>query len=213
MREWPENPTGGLNGANAWLGNAELDASLFDTSWRNRWQTDRLVVLVRDPVTIFIYWDVSDSRRKLICEHFQSSWASLPFELVVFNAPGTDASQVRSPVRRQTVTPQQTRAYIHELAPRGSFIVDLTTNTIYGKPFTILRSDPVFTPPLPNPQCGAPRALFAKVGEQRARLWVHGQQMTASLATQTVSREDPGTPYAEQFDGYTVRTAQGGAKV
>ncbi len=209
---WPEDPASGLNGTNARLGNTELDASLFDTSWRNRWQIDRLVVLVRDPVTIFIYWDVSDSRRKLICEHFQSSWASLPFELQVFDAPSLDANHDSAPVRRQTATPQQTRAYIHELAPGGTFIVDLTTKTIYGKPFTILRSEPVFTPPLPNPQCGAPRALFAKVGEQRDGLWVHGHRMTASVATPTVSREDPGTPYAEQFDGYTVRTAGGGAK-
>ena len=213
MGEWPDDQPGGLIGADAWLGNAQLAASLYDTAWRNEWQMDRLVGLVRDPMTIFLYWEVSDSRKRLIGEHFQSSWTSLPFELLVYDtavkAPHLDGA----PLRRQAVIPWQSRAYVRELAPGRSFVVDLAVKTIHGKSFTILRSEPVATPPLPKPQCGTPRALFARVGERRAELRGRCLQPTVSFTAPSVLGEDPEPPYPEQFDGYTVRPTRGGAGV
>ncbi|MHB1683120.1 MAG: DUF4912 domain-containing protein [Bacilli bacterium] len=213
MREWSEDQPGDSNETNARPGSGQPDASLYDTSWRNEWQLDRLAALVRDPTTIFLYWEVSDSRKGLICEHFQSSWSSLPFELAVHGAVGGKPIPDSAPLVQKAVAPQQSRAYVSELQPGGVYIVDLTTRTIHGQPFTILRSDPVVTPPLPDLQCGGPRALFAKVGEQRAGLRLRGLRMTDSLTIQTVLGKDPAAPYAEQFDGYTVRTPGGGAGV
>ncbi len=213
MGEWPDDQPEGLIDATAWLGNARLDASLYDAAWRNEWQIDRLVALVRDPMTIFLYWEVSDSRKRLIGEHFQSSWSDLPFELLVYDTAVMASHLDGEPLRRQAVVPQQSRAYVRELAPGGSFVVDLATKTIHGKSFTILRSEPAATPPLPKSQCGAPRALFARVGERRAELRERGLGPTVSLAAPSALGEDFEAPYPEQFDGYTVRPTRGGAGV
>ncbi|HWJ02045.1 MAG TPA: DUF4912 domain-containing protein, partial [Verrucomicrobiae bacterium] len=62
-----------------------VDRSLQDEYWTRTRQTNRLVLLVKDPATIFAYWEVNDLRKRLIREHFQADWLELPFFLQLYD--------------------------------------------------------------------------------------------------------------------------------
>lgn len=138
-----------------------------DQFWTRCWDVDRLAALVRDPATLFVYWEVSVERRRLISRHFDAAWHDLRFYLhthdvtdVIWN--GENAHETRA----FEVTPDADAWYVRNLQPGRDYIVDFGVFTPGGQPFVILRSEAVSTPS--TGQGTVPRARFGKPGERVA---------------------------------------------
>jgi hypothetical protein len=189
---------------------ASFDESLFDESWQRRWQTNRLVLLVKEPTTVFAYWEVDEIRRKLISEHFQSDWSRLPFFLQLYDVTDIlfDGSNAHS-IRRIPVFPDSDNWYIHEVEPRRTYLLDFGTTTFHGNFFTILRSNVVETPREPTFRYPASSVQF---GPLRRYQPVHGQvpdgegivvpDNRRGLSVEPKVPDAPKIPYADNFDGY-----------
>lgn len=136
-----------------------------DQFWTRSWGVDRLAALVRDPSTIFVYWEVSEERKRLVSRHFGVAWHELRFYLRVHDVTdmvwnGENAHETRT----YDVAPDADAWYVRELQPGRDYIVDFGLWTSAGQPFVILRSQPAATPSV-GP--GAiPRARFGRPGER-----------------------------------------------
>ncbi len=120
---------------------------LFDETWQPYWQGERLVLMVRNPHTLFAYWELADWQRALVCRHFQSDWSQLSFYLQLYDVTdiifdGQNAHQTR----RIPVFSDANRWYIHDVEECRNYVLDFGTTTLSGSFFSLLRSSPVRTP-------------------------------------------------------------------
>lgn len=170
--------------------------SLWDQSWTRTWQINRIVLLVKEAKTLYVYWEVSDLRKSLIAQHFCLDWVHLPFFLqvydvtdIMFNGHNANSS------RKMQVHPLSDNWYVHDVLPRRRYLVDFGTTTLEGHFFTILRSNIVESPPLPSDSRFEPSVRFGKV--QR--------QLTPIQVSNTVEKAPSDRPvWEEHFDGYTL---------
>jgi hypothetical protein len=85
---------------------------------------------------------MKETRKQIICEHFQSDWHYLPLFLQCYDVTslwfnGTYANEIR----RVQVHPEDDHWYFNYLTPGHNYLVDFGTTTLTGHFFTILRSN------------------------------------------------------------------------
>jgi hypothetical protein len=136
-----------------------------DQFWTRSWGVDRLAAFVRDPYTIFVYWEVSEERKRLVSRHFGAPWRDLRFFLRVHDVTdvlwnGENAHETRT----FGVAPDADSWYVRELQPGRDYIVDFGLWTSAGQPFVVLRGKPAETPSI-GPGA-VPRARFGRPGER-----------------------------------------------
>lgn len=174
------------------------DASLVDESWHRNHGLNRLVAMVKEPRTLFAYWELNDSRKQLVQEHFRADWNQLPFYLVVHDVTdlhfnGTNANDT---IRIQ-VHPRAESWYVHGIEPGRRYQIDFSTQTLGGQLFTLLRSNIVETPPLPQDGAQEPRLKFGTIHQETPEyLRAHD----ARLVPATLQDE----PWHDQFTGYNL---------
>ncbi|MBL0386208.1 DUF4912 domain-containing protein [Tumebacillus sp. ITR2] len=174
------------------------DASLVDETWNRSHGLNRLVAMVKEPRTLFAYWEVNEQRKHLIQEHFRADWNVLPFCLIVHDVTdllftGTNANDKI----RIDVNPRAESWYIHGIAPGRRYQIDLCTQTITGQLFTILRSNIVETPPLPQENQAKPHLKFSTIHQETPDFL---RAKDAELAPSSLANE----PWHDKFTGYNL---------
>ncbi|WP_170119369.1 DUF4912 domain-containing protein [Tumebacillus permanentifrigoris] len=174
------------------------DASLVEESWNRAHGLNRLVAMVKEPRTLFTYWEINESRKHLIQAHFRADWSQLPFCLVVHDITdlhfnGTNAHNTI----RIEVNPRAESWYIHGVTPGRRYQIDFCTQTIAGQLFTILRSNIVETPPLPPAHHQEPLLKFGTIHQETPE---YLRAKDAQLAPASLQAE----PWHDQFTGYNL---------
>jgi hypothetical protein len=170
--------------------------TLFDESWQRSFGENRLVILAKEPRTIHAYWEVDSLHKRLICEHFNSDWANLPFFLQVYDV--TDIyfnGQNAHEKRLVQVHPYADNWYVHGLLPNRNYVVDFGTTTLNRQFFAILRSNVTQMPKEQSeitPQLGVRFSTFVAGSEDESTHFPHGGTV----------------PYEIEFDGYDVVALQ-----
>jgi hypothetical protein len=180
-------------------------ALLYDESWSRTWQSNRLMLLVKEPTTVFAYWEVDDLRKKLIGRHFQCDWSRLPFFLQLYDVTDIhfDGNHAHS-TRQIPVFPDSDNWYIHHVEPCRRYLIDFGTTTIHGKFFTILRSNIVETPPLRSFRQQDSYVQFGQryqSNQMEPTFLGHDKQ---AKKKKTHTSQVPSVPYEDAFDGYSV---------
>jgi hypothetical protein len=171
---------------------------LFDTPWTSQWNVSRMVAMVRDPATVFIYWEVDESRRSLLSRHFQTTWDQLPLYLVVREADNM------VPIQQEAVPADASKWYIHNLPNDRRLVIDLATTTLRGHWFTILRSSIGKTPPGRNREDGLDvgnAVIFGRLHDVVSEC--HSTKLDEWAMFNTRNRNHD-QPYPQEFDGYSV---------
>lgn len=178
---------------------ADYDPSLFDETWKRTWNINRLTAMCQGPTTLFVYWEVSDQRKKLIGEHFQSDWASLPFYLQLYDVTHIEFNGYNAPTTRIRVPPSSDNWYLHQLAPRRRYQVDFGTIALNNQFFAILRSNIAETPPQPLNHGYEPHVCFVPLRQNDNKLQETGDALRflAPFGNRLARWE-------ESFDGYRV---------
>ncbi len=202
-----------------------LHESIWDESWNTVMSTNRLVLLVKEPTTIFAYWEVDELHKRLISEHFTSDWIKLPHILRVhdvtdilfdgYNAHDSKWMQVDADCDRY---------YIQGVQAGRRYLVDFGTKTWHGEFFCILRSNVVETPPVASGGAYEPSICFGKPYSAPDRTEIAETATVKSIMKQPAAMVDFTTetrsgmkqvlftcvPYSEEFDGYSIVKRQGG---
>ncbi len=158
--------------------------------------------MVQQPGTVFVYWEVDEFRKSLICEHFQTTWDNLPFYLHLCDVTDVlyDGSNAHS-VRSIQVHPHSDHWYIHNVSPGRWYVVDFGTTTSQGQFFCILRSNAVEVPHWPPFNKFEPCIRFSPVaGQNDLVVWRNSAGRVENSNSEELNRR---WPYEEQFDGYT----------
>lgn len=174
------------------------DETLFDESWKRTWQTNRIVLMLKEPNTLFVYWEVDNLRKSLLAEHFQTGWANMPLFLQLSDVTLIDFNGYNAvSTRRIQVNWNAENWYIHQVEPGRRYMADLGTTTLKGDFFCILRSNIVETPPWPRRGL-QPSLQFAPAPRAANR-------ELAAAAEQEQEQGRPGSmTMPDGFDGYTV---------
>lgn len=185
------------------------DPSLFDESWTRTWQTNRLVAMAKEPDTLFVYWEVTDLRKTLIGEHFQSDWASLPFFLQLYDITHIHFNGYNAhSTRRIPVHPLSDNWYIHGLEPGRHYQVDFGTVTLRGEFFAVLRSNIVEAPLRPFTRANKPSVRFGmphwarEHGGDRQALLYGPERLPVPVGPRRIPEPNP--PWLAGFDGYSL---------
>lgn len=189
----------------------DLHPSLMNEAWTRRWQMNRLVLMAKDPGTLFAYWEVQDLRKKLVSEHFQTDWNHLPFFLQLYDVTQIDFNGYNASTTRQIqVHPDSDNYYIHDVQPGRRYMADFGTTTITGNFFAIIRSNIVETSPRPVGRTSEPLIRFGALDQAQ-------EEVKDSPLTQRVEWKKPAIlplipnePWSDRFDGYTLVEAKKG---
>lgn len=143
---------------------------------------DLLVLLPHSPEILYVYWEITDERKRLVEEHFGCGWDVLPKILRVYDVTdihfnGDNAQRL---IEIQ-VNDDANNWFIHSLNGNRNYCVDYGSFTWEGRFFSILRSDVVHLPPSE----GHPWREHEK--------WTKAQSET----------EEPA--WAREFTGYTIQ--------
>jgi len=180
-----------------------IDSQIFNESWTRTWGVNRLTVLVQGPRTMYAYWEVNELRMRLICEHFQSDWAGLPFYLQVYDVSEIyfDGYNAHSS-RLIRVNPYSDNWFINDIQPNRHYVVDFGTKASNGQFFTILRSSVVETPGERQEISPRPSIRFGTVHQ-------NGSKSKSTVTKRKIpepshSEQVQTIPYESNFDGYHV---------
>jgi hypothetical protein len=196
---------------------AEMEArEITDVSWTRTSQRNRLVMMVKDPTTLFAYWEVDTLHKQLICEHFHTDWGQLELVLQVYDVSDIlfDGGNAHS-MQRIWVHPDSDNWYITELYPGRTYLADVGTITRQGKFFSILRSNAAETPQQADRRKLEPSVRFGVMNRQPneyAAATVSVSDQGAKVSTSGLRPFHRIESWHEQFDGYhLVRDKGGGA--
>lgn len=200
-----------------WVEKDDIYDSLFDEFWSGIRPVDRMTLLVKDASTLFVYWNVSDLRKRMIGEHFQTAWTSLPFFLQVYDVTDIYFNGYNAhSSRRIPVHPMADSWYLHGMEPGRHYLADFGTTSLYGQFFAILRSNTVEAPPAARPQRHEPSVKFGTLHTTNGNLpWAStGPSMEFPYPKQhfTPQIAQLDEPWRDQFDGYTLSGRKGGGK-
>ncbi|MFD1677003.1 DUF4912 domain-containing protein [Alicyclobacillus fodiniaquatilis] len=155
----------------------------FDEQWDRRYGTSRVVGMAKDPHTIFVYWEVDDTRRALIARHFCAQWDTLALYLCVYDVTDCWFDGYNAPLIARIRVQSEDNWYIHNLQSDRNYVIDLATTSLDDRLFSIHRSN-VVTLPLDKTAALQPEVQFACTIPPPEISHVH--------------------PYASQFDGYHI---------
>ncbi|MFC5648248.1 DUF4912 domain-containing protein [Paenibacillus solisilvae] len=125
------------------------DSSLEDyTTIQETYGTDRLFTLPRDPQSLYLYWELTSERKRMVEEHFHCGWTELPKILRVYDVSfhyfeGNNFNRYWD----FSINQEASNWFVKGIAPDCSYIIDYGVQTIDGRFITILRSNSVKTPP------------------------------------------------------------------
>ncbi|MFB5190862.1 DUF4912 domain-containing protein [Alicyclobacillus fastidiosus] len=168
---------------------------LYDDRWSRCSGRSRLVAMVKDPSTLFVYWEVDELSRRLVTDHFQCEWETLPLFLCVYDVTHRWFNGYNAPlVAKHRVSHDADNWYLHQLTPQHNYVVHLSTTTFHDQLFCILPSDAVKLPP-------------NKIGPLEPQV----QFVTPLPCTRAdaVPELEERYPYAAVFDGYHVHSPEG----
>lgn len=119
-----------------------------EENWTRTWQITRLILLVREPTSLFAYWEIDDNRKKILSDHFRQEWAGLPLFIKLHDVTDIifDGNNAHS-TRTNQVHPNSDNWYFHNVQPGRHYIVEISALTSSNSFLTILRSNTVGTPP------------------------------------------------------------------
>nr|WP_240546268.1 DUF4912 domain-containing protein [Paenibacillus artemisiicola] len=132
---------------------AEGEAAWHDAADANRGtaraEDDRLVMLAKDPGTLYVYWTLTERRIRMIEEHFHCAWDELPKLLRVYDVSytsfnGDNANHYRD-VR---IDGRADNWFVRGLSAGTVFCADLGTTALDGRFVAVLRSGTAETPAL-----------------------------------------------------------------
>ena len=163
--------------------------------WRQEPREDRLFAAAREPSALFVCWQIGNSRRRLIEQHFSLSWGEIPQCLQVYDVTDVlfDGDNAHS-MRRIPVSAQAANWYIEGLADGRTYVVDYGLLTPENRFFCILRSTPVAAPPRMPDEPFLPRARFV-----RLRAGIPPQALRPAHGNTS-----PDALYEDEFDGYSA---------
>ncbi|PTM58406.1 hypothetical protein C8J48_0989 [Desmospora activa DSM 45169] len=170
------------------------DSRLWEEEWVQTGIEDRLILMAKDPWTLFAHWRVSPLQQRLVCRHFESEWGRLPFSLRLCDVTDLhyDGKHAHS-IRVENTHPLADRYWLAGVTPGRHYLAEWGTWTLEGHFFTLLCSNVVKTP---------------RILEERNRAVLKMEPVASEKTTATTDLEKPFYPdiadrWNDRFDGYT----------
>ncbi|MGD9140202.1 MAG: DUF4912 domain-containing protein [bacterium] len=108
---------------------------------------DRIVLMVRDPYWIFVYWDISQQSLREAKVSFGEEWGGVSMILRVYDVTGIDFDGGNSHSHFDvSIGDGANNWYINTQAPARSFLVDIGLLSPSGRFVLLARSNAVTTP-------------------------------------------------------------------
>ncbi|WP_274649378.1 DUF4912 domain-containing protein [Paenibacillus humicola] len=123
----------------------------------DRYEKDLLQLLVRDPHTLFVYWEIGNRKRWLAAQHFGCDWHVLPKVLRIYDVTGVyfNGGNSNGYFDIET-TPEANSWYILGVHAAATYTVDFGTYTWNRQFVPLLRSNFAATPRDTPPAFGEP---------------------------------------------------------
>ena len=132
-----------------------------------RYDLDLLHLLIRDAHTLYVYWELSSRRRRLVSEHFECDWGAMPKVLRVYDVTYRDFNgQNANGWFDIETTPEADNWYVHGVRANTTYLVDYGTYTLERQFIPLLRSNAAATPRDTEAVWGEPDAFLASEGSK-----------------------------------------------
>jgi uncharacterized protein len=111
------------------------------------YNVDTLIVMPKNPTTIYLYWELSSERCDFIANNFGVDWKRLTKIIKIYDITAIDFNGANAHREAEIPLPEMTNNWFAtNLEPNRSFIAEYGIRTDDCPFFTILRSNPVETP-------------------------------------------------------------------
>lgn len=165
----------------------------MDEYWTREGLPNRVVLMVKDPWTVFAYWTVAQWRKDMVSRHFEKSWSHLPLFLRLHDVTDLIFDGEHAHSRWEIpIHPDADHWYFRNVTAGRRYLLDFGTYTDEGFFFTILRSNVAGTPSRDV------HVAFQRFGPVTA---LHAGSKERSGYYQVVSKEPK---WANRFTGYSL---------
>lgn len=161
----------------------------------DRYDKDLLHLMVRDPHTLFVYWEIGNRRRWLTAQHFGCDWHVMPKVLRVYDVTGVyfNGSNSNGCFDIET-TPEANNWYIHGVRAAATYVVDFGTYTWHRQFVPLLRSNFAATANDRPPAFGEPVVAawpaIHPYGQRVAPRWFENFATMADIRKGGISLDD-----------------------
>jgi hypothetical protein len=114
----------------------------FSTS-RDR---DTLFILVQNPTSVHVYWQLSDRKKRLLAEHYGEEWPQLRPSLRIYDITGLFFDGSEAAALRQYEVGLLTSCYVQGLEPGRSYVADYGIWNSSEQFLPLIRSNSVSMP-------------------------------------------------------------------
>ncbi len=138
---------------------------------------NRMMLMVRDPYCLFVYWDLAPGLRYVVSRHLGCDWEDVPLFLQLFEAGGREEELFH--VGDFSVSSQARQWYLHNLLPDRDYCLCLAVRGPEGRFYRILQSNRVHTPWVQGRASEKRLALVSNGGMEEVRFF--GYEKTGDL--------------------------------
>lgn len=131
----------------------QLKHSNIDSKRQIAWEMppeydeDTIVALPQSPTTLYVYWSLSASKKRMIEHHLRTEWSNLPKVLKIYDVTDLHFQGHNQHRTFEVSLPEMTNNwFLTNLETNRTFIFDFGTRTYDGSFFTVIRSKSVETP-------------------------------------------------------------------
>ncbi len=182
---------------------SQVELDVLEQSWQTKWQMHRMVLMVKDAMTLFAYWEIGDGQKSLLCQHFTRTWNEFSFFLRLHDVTdrlfdGYHTNETRS----SSLHPAADHWYFHDVQPQRDYIADVCTQTEENHSFAIVQSAVVQTPPaLCELDTDRTTIRFVRPHASHQKL---REIFDADARIHYATQHREKVPLFREFDGYTV---------
>ena len=112
----------------------------------DKYNKDMLHLLVKDPNCLFIYWEISDRKKRMVMRHFSTDWKDIPKIIRLYVTENQIFNDSHPHAFDDFFTAETDSCYIHHLKPNTGYIVDYGIKNRNDQFIPLMRSNLVETP-------------------------------------------------------------------
>lgn len=128
-------------------GEGLVERQIYNYSIPDGYQENKIVLMVRDPNCLFVYWEITDYRRDLISRHLKSDWEKLTPIIRLFDVTDREFDGYNANYYLDIkIHPMANNWYLHDISPNRSYVADYGVLNEQEVFTAILRSKTILTP-------------------------------------------------------------------
>lgn len=124
-----------------------MERQIYNYSIPDGYQENKIVLMVRDPNCLFVYWEITDYRKSLVSRHLNCDWEKLTPIIRLFDVTDREFDGFNANYYLDIkIHPMANNWYLQDISPNRAYVADYGVLNEQDEFTSILSSQTILTP-------------------------------------------------------------------